>query len=351
MSKLNEYSELLDLCNGAQHRKDVRGWQTLREFDRASENKDFNAHVYKKGNRIVLTFAGTYWTDFNDLHNDFYIIDLLNMAMIPFQYGDAERLYNQVRAMYPDAQIESMGYSLGATISNLLSHRTGIKSTVIAPIGSRHIAEAHPQYFRYGDSNITTYGRIGDFLFYNNFDKQSGNIYIVPELSGVKTLVPFAGHLLDNYRPYDIYQAKLHKRANSVKEYVSDYGSVVDKFYHLFTQSEIGKMSSEEFELNEPEIMQQLSQGLIQNLPQKNYSGYTNPLNGSPQIFFREDIGAMSGDEYSEYEASINAQLNSIGIPTNYELETASRSGFGTVYVRPYTRSDGTPVKGYYRSK
>ena len=43
------------------------------------------------------------------------------------------------------------------------------------------------------------------------------------------------------------------------------------------------------------------------------------------------------------------AQLQAIGIPTDNELETASLR-CGTVYVKPYTRADGTEVRGYYRS-
>jgi len=121
---------------------------------------------------------------------------------------------------------------------------------------------------------------------------------------------------------------------------------------HIFTPDEIGAMTLEEFNQNESAIMQQVKKGLIQNSPKRvNYSGYKNPETGSGQIFSREDIGAMTPDEYTKNEKAINAQLNSIGILTNGELQTASISGGGTVYVNSYTRSDGTQVKGYYRSR
>lgn len=122
--------------------------------------------------------------------------------------------------------------------------------------------------------------------------------------------------------------------------------------YNVITPDEIARMSNDEFSQNESLIMHLLKEGLIQNpQPQMNYSGYTNPVNGSAQIFSREDIDAMTLDEFSEFEKAIMAQLNSIGIPKNSELEAASTSGGGTVYVRPYTRNDGTEVRGYYRSK
>ena len=44
------------------------------------------------------------------------------------------------------------------------------------------------------------------------------------------------------------------------------------------------------------------------------------------------------------------AQLNSIGIPFNMELNAAQVQRKGIVYVRPYTKSDGTQVRGYYRA-
>ena len=59
----------------------------------------------------------------------------------------------------------------------------------------------------------------------------------------------------------------------------------------------------------------------------------------------------MSTGEYSEFEKAIMAQLNSIGVPSNSDMELETITTGGVVYVHPYTRSDGTEVKGHYRSK
>ena len=118
----------------------------------------------------------------------------------------------------------------------------------------------------------------------------------------------------------------------------------------IFTPQEIGEMSPDEFEENLPIIEQQLKDGLIKpQSPDVDYSGYVNPVSGNSKLFSRELISQMSGDEYTANEPAIMAQLQAIGIPTDSELETASLRG-GTVYVKPYTRSDGTEVRGYYRS-
>ena len=115
-----------------------------------------------------------------------------------------------------------------------------------------------------------------------------------------------------------------------------------------FTREQIGGMTPEEFQENLPLIEQQLKDGLIKPQAQ-DYSGYLNPVSGNSKLFSRELISQMSGDEYTANEPAIMAQLQAIGIPTDSELETASLRG-GTVYVKPYTRSDGTEVRGYYRS-
>ena len=134
------------------------------------------------------------------------------------------------------------------------------------------------------------------------------------------------------------------------KSFATGYASPVE---NTFTPEQIGSMSSAEFTQNEPVIMNQLQQGLIGNpeidLSNK-YSGYTNPVSGDSRIFSAEEIGNLSGTEFTQLEPAINAQWGSIGIPTRNELSNAVGSGIA-VYVEGYTRSDGTEVKGYYRSR
>ena len=115
-----------------------------------------------------------------------------------------------------------------------------------------------------------------------------------------------------------------------------------------FTREQIGSMTPDEFQENLPLIEQQLKDGLIKPQAQ-DYSGYVNPVSGNSKLFSRELISQMSGDEYTANESAIMAQLQATGIPTDNELETASLR-CGTVYVKPYTRADGTEVRGYYRS-
>ena len=120
--------------------------------------------------------------------------------------------------------------------------------------------------------------------------------------------------------------------------------------HHIFTPTEIGEMTPEEFEKNLPVIEQQLRDGLIkQSAPKIDYTGYVNPVSGDGKIYSRDEIAKLTTDEYIKLEPEIISQLNTIGIPTEKELEKYTAAG-DLIYVHPYTRSDGTKVRGYYRA-
>lgn len=123
------------------------------------------------------------------------------------------------------------------------------------------------------------------------------------------------------------------------------------------------KGKTENYMKNHPEIFKKLDkifgtnkttgQAAPINQNQSDLFGYTNPLTGNNRIFTREDVGAMSSDEFAKYEKEINAQTKAFNgtMPTNSDLQREAMTGGGVVYVNSYTRSDGTKVKSYYRSK
>ena len=81
--------------------------------------------------------------------------------------------------------------------------------------------------------------------------------------------------------------------------------------------------------------------------------GYTNPLTGSNHIYTREELGQMNSREFAKHEKEIDAQTRAFNgtMPTNGDLQQEAITNGGVVYVNSYTRSDGTKVKGYYRSR
>jgi len=74
---------------------------------------------------------------------------------------------------------------------------------------------------------------------------------------------------------------------------------------------------------------------------------FFNKIANNNRIFTAEDIGEMSGDEFSRNEKAINYQMGNLGIPRRNDLS----GNPDVVYVHSYTRSDGTHVRAHYRSK
>lgn len=94
----------------------------------------------------------------------------------------------------------------------------------------------------------------------------------------------------------------------------------------LFTQEQIGKMTSEEFAQNEQAIMEQLRNSQIKAEQPKDYSSFKKPETGTNKIYTREDISKMSIDDYAKNEKEILAQMNSIGIPYKNDLPRGTQT-------------------------
>lgn len=323
MNNKQNLDDMLNLCKGAQDKGDVQGWQTLKQYNNTSPNKQFDVTVYQKGKTVVLAFAGTERNPVHksDVKNDAIILTSNN---IPRQYGDAQRLYEQIKKDYKGkgVNIEFTGYSLGGTLANLLSHHSGKPSTAFTPIGSKHIAQANPDHFKYDDSNIKTYGVKGDWLFESNLNKQSGEIYVAPALPMKRDISGFKDD---------------HPYLTGGVERLAQQKNNVDLNYHMI----------ENFS---PELFQK-----AQKIGTSKDFALPNDKNGvapavAGKIYTAEEIGKMSSGEFKKYESAIDEQMKRIGVPREQEAKQAVQNG-GMVYVKHYTRADGTEVKGYYRSR
>ena len=107
------------------------------------------------------------------------------------------------------------------------------------------------------------------------------------------------------------------------------------------------------FDINQLASMLGIQLPEVQSKQDSGLFGYTNPLTGSNHIYTREEVGQMSSDEFAKHEKEIDAQTRAFNgtMPTNGDLQREAMTGGGVVYVNSYTRSDGTEVKGYYRSR
>jgi len=79
----------------------------------------------------------------------------------------------------------------------------------------------------------------------------------------------------------------------------------------------------------------------------KRFLNFFNPKNNSDRIYTREDIGQMSADEFANSRDAIYHQMLEVGVPAERQIANSADA----IYVRPYTREDGTKVRGYYRAR
>ena len=70
----------------------------------------------------------------------------------------------------------------------------------------------------------------------------------------------------------------------------------------------------------------------------------------SNRIFTNEEIKQMTPDEYNRLENFINQQVAAGKVMPEVEAKQQLKAG-NLIYVNSYIRSDGTEVKGYYRSR
>lgn len=77
------------------------------------------------------------------------------------------------------------------------------------------------------------------------------------------------------------------------------------------------------------------------------YKNYKNSHTNNDIIYSRKNIADMSVREVFSRKDEIMAQHSSIGIPSEGELQNSPNA----IWVEPYTRDDGTVVRGYWRSR
>lgn len=117
-----------------------------------------------------------------------------------------------------------------------------------------------------------------------------------------------------------------------------------------FTREEIGRMSPEEFQLMEHKINNDLVNGLIDN-NNLSIKDYINNLAPEATIFTKELLQNLSNEDLNNNLSTLTNQQQKIGIPYEQELVNALSGSTGDVYVKSYTRADGTKVNAYTRSR
>ncbi len=353
----NDLKQLSEYIYKSKESKLPENYKYVTGFE--NTNNGFYSEIYEKDNQLVIVFKGT---DINDGVND--LKDDLKMlfGLLPSQMESARIVYDKLKSNCPNKKILLTGHSLGGSLAQGLGFETNSEAVTFGAYGLRNIYN----YKYKNNENIINYGNSKDAIFTYNINNQIGKTYIIFDNNESNS---FIKDKRDNYNIIDKHFISNMGDIKKSKEYKKlDYfpnknlvlKGAISKTSNelsqpLYTREMIDKMTADEYLQNEPMIMEQLkTQGGIPNekqLNQQNYlSGFINQISGNSNIFTREDIKNMSADEYLKNEKAIDFQLKTIGIPSQVQANQAVQSG-GMIYVQPYTRADGTGVRGYYRAR
>lgn len=273
-----------------------KGWIKVSEYDKKS---GFHGEAFYKDGEVVIAMRGT--NDKDDLANN---IDMAKKKL-PNQYADAQKFYEKVKKDFPDQEIIFTGHSLGGSLAQLMSNKTGHETVTFNAYGVRDILQGN---VRDNLDNIRNYGNINDTVFNNNIDNQLGGIYVIKK----------------NYNE------------DSITKGTEGYIGGLDPYFHHKAEWMGGLEDAVEYKPNRLEGQVNMDIDFKDIDPNR--------------IFTNEEIGQMSSDEYSRLENFINKQVAEGKVMPEAQAKQQVQAG-NLIYVNSYTRSDGTKVKGYYRSR
>ncbi len=277
-----------------------RDWIKISEYDKKS---GFHGEAFYKDGKVVIAMRGTEKEDKKDWQND------INMGMkkIPNQYVDAQKFYEKVKKDFPDQEIIFTGHSLGGSLAQLMSNKTGHETVTFNAYGVRDILQGN---VRDNLENIRNYGNVDDSTFNLNLRNQLGKTYVIGYGSKDSEYITKSpeGDYLGGTKPLEHH-------------FIETMGDLEDAVEY--------KPSRLEGQVNMDIDFKDID---------------TN------RVFTNEEIGQMSSEEYSRLENFIDQQVAAGKVMPEAQAQQQVQTG-NLIYVNSYTRSDGTEVKGYYRSR
>ena len=197
--------------------------KVLAEFENTKTG--FYANVLQENNRIVIVYKGTDLKPDGDGKND------ANMALrkqIPEQTKDALEVYDRVKQVFPNAQIDVVGHSLGGSLAQYVAIMRNVNEAVtFNPVG---IGKSMDDYLsKYGsktpESKVINYNNPNDNLTKLFRDDLYGTNYSIEEIDKNKNKNK---HTLENMKPLSTRKKanpsyKSKGQSNSQKGCVGSY--------------------------------------------------------------------------------------------------------------------------------
>ena len=312
-------------------------WRKIKSYN---DRNGFQAFLYKNNdNNIVLSFRGTEIQKLKnaEVFKDLYSDAQLALEILPLQYSSANALYQEIKKGYPNFEITVTGHSLGGSLAQLVSAANDCPAVTFNAYGTGNIIR-NMGISDLDSLNIVNYGNPKDSTFTFNIENQPGRTFAINT----------------NLNPDKKYYAEKGYKAHKIEhnlEYMTNLDNAVEidtksfdidktpilkagiSYDEPFTKEDIAKMTNQEFEKNETEIMSQAKEGKIKN-KKIDYDKFKNPLTGRKKVYTLEEISKMSNDEYEQNELEIMAQIKEIGLPSKKEVyKNASSNNANSKWV------------------
>ena len=285
----------LRACANATYKK--RGYTIPSEYkiekDVQNSYTGFTALVLKKGNSIIIAYGGTH--DIKDLNADFQ----MTKKIVPTQFMQAEELYKNCAKEYKNYKIFTTGDSLGGSMSQYVSAKFNVPSVTFNAYGVKNllkepISTATINYCNKGDliNSLNAQNHIGE-CFELNTDNESYSPFILGD------------HLFTNQKPIT-QQVPIKKDDLKKWNEVEDAKNNVKKIFENL---------SSHHNFKTPSIDDAINNYILENAHNHKF---------------------------------LSKMLNSF-LDNYYGNENMPQNINGQVFVKQYSRDDGTNVRAHWR--
>ena len=283
----------------------LRPKEYLQFTSERNEKNGFDAQAFSNKKNIVIVYRGTDevkdWTK-NNLK--------MASALLPAQKVDATEFYNKIKKDFPSQNIILTGHSLGGSLAQIIGSETGDNTVTFGAYGVKNILKTDKKF-----KNIINYGEAQDPVFVANIDNQLGKTYVINRNESNK---------------HAIYKENKFNINYSIdKHFIKNMGDL----------SNAVEYRGQNLQDDKSRI---IKAGIEKNIDLRDFD--------SKRIITNEEIGEMSSEEFQKSEDFINQQIKNGKVMPKNQADAKVQDG-DLIWVDDYTRDDGTPVKGYYRSR